>query len=126
MLSLFHQAVKRNIARFPERFCFQITAEEYSNLKSQFVTSSLEYDNNHGGRRKLPYVFTEQGIAMLATVLRSETAIQVSIKIMDVFVGMRRFLANNALMYFITFRRMKNPGRRYFLTDRFMMLLAFW
>lgn len=86
----------------------------------------MDYDNNHGGRRNLPYVFTEQGIAMLATVLRSETAIQVSIKIMDVFVGMRRFLANNALMYFITFRRMKNPGRRYFLTDRFMMLLAFW
>lgn len=75
-----NQAVKRNIARFPENFRFQLTEEEYINLKSQFVISSLEDENIHGGRRYLPYVFTEQGIAMLSAVLRSDVAIQVSIK----------------------------------------------
>jgi len=94
-----NQAVKRNIARFPEIFRFQITEEEYENLKSQFVISSLEDERAHGGRRYLPYVFTEQGIAMLSAVLRSEAAIQMSIKIMNAFVQMRRFLANNALMF---------------------------
>lgn len=68
-------------------------------MKSQFVISSEEDENTHGGRRKLPYVFTEQGIAMLSAVLRSETAVQVSIKIMDAFVEMRRFLASNTLMF---------------------------
>ena len=94
-----NQAVKRNIARFPEIFRFQITEEEYENLKSQFVISSLEDEGAHGGRRYLPYVFTEQGIAMLSAILRSEAAIQMSIKIMNAFVQMRRFLANNALMF---------------------------
>lgn len=61
-----NQAVKRNISRFPEKFRFQLTKEEYENLKSQFVISSLEDDNGYGGRRKLPFVFTEQGIAMLS------------------------------------------------------------
>lgn len=95
---VLNQAVKRNISRFPETFRFQISNSEYENLKSQFVTSSLEGDNNYGGRRKLPYVFTEQGIAMLSAVLRSDVAIQVSIRIMNTFVEMRRFMANNSLV----------------------------
>lgn len=93
-----NQAVKRNIARFPERFRFQLTKEEYENLKSQFVISSLE-DNGYGGKRSLPFVFTEQGIAMLSSVLRSEVAVQTSIRIMDTFVEMWRFIANNALLF---------------------------
>lgn len=97
---VLNQAVKRNIDRFPDRFRFQLTKDEYENLKSQFVISSLEEGkSDYGGRRKLPYVFTEQGIAMLASVLRSETAVQTSIHIMDSFVEMRRFLANNALLF---------------------------
>lgn len=91
---VFNQAVKRNIERFPEKFRFQLTKEEYDSLRSQFVTS-----NGKGGRRYMPYVFTEQGIAMLSAVLRSDIAVQVSIKIMDTFVEMRRFLASNALMF---------------------------
>lgn len=96
-----NQAVKRNIARFPEKFCFQISSEEYENLKSQVVISSLEKekDENYGGRRTLPYVFSEQGIAMLSAVLRSDTAIQVSICIMETFVEMRRYMANNAQIF---------------------------
>lgn len=96
---VLNQAVKRNIARFPEKFRFQLTPEEYQNLKSQFVTSSIEKQNSHGGRRTLPYVFTEQGIAMLSAVLKSDTAIQVSIKIMDTFVEMRRFFASNTHLF---------------------------
>lgn len=97
---VLNQAVKRNIDRFPDRFRFQLTKEEHENLKSQIVISSLEEGkSDYGGRRKLPYVFTEQGIAMLASVLRSETAVQTSIHIMDSFVEMRRFLANNALLF---------------------------
>lgn len=94
-----NEAAKRNISRFPERFRFQLTKDEYENLKSQFATSSLEDENGYGGRRKLPYVFTEQGIAMLSAVLRSEVAVQTSIRIMDTFVEMRRFIANNALLF---------------------------
>ncbi len=92
---VFNQAVKRNEARFPERFRFQLSEKEYENLKSQFVTSS----SGHGGRRHLPYVFTEQGVSMLSAVLRSDTAIEVSIKIIDAFVQMRHFLANNASLF---------------------------
>lgn len=95
---VLNQAVKRNILRFPEVFRFQLCKGEYENLKSQIVTSSFQEDNNYGGRRKLPYVFTEQGIAMLSAVLRSDVAIQVSIKIMNAFVEMRRFLASNSLI----------------------------
>lgn len=96
---VLNQAVKRNIARFPVKFRFQLSEKEYADLKSQFVISSEEDENTHGGRRKLPYVFTEQGIAMLSAVLRSDIAIQTSVKIMDAFVEMRRFLASNALMF---------------------------
>lgn len=93
-----NQTVKRNIDRFPEKFCFKLTLEEVENLKSQFVTSSLEKEN-HGGRRKLPLVFTEQGIAMLSGLLRNEIAVQVSINIMDAFVEMRKFLSSNSEMF---------------------------
>lgn len=96
---VLNQAVKRNISRFPEKFRFQLTREEYENLKSQFVISSLEEDNGYGGRRKLPFVFTEQGIAMLSAVLRSDAAIRVSIRIMDTFVEMRKYMANTSLLY---------------------------
>ena len=68
---VINQAVNRNIDRFPKDFYFQLTKDEYKNLKSQFVTSSST--NNYGGNRKLPYVFTEQGIAMFSTILRTET-----------------------------------------------------
>ncbi|MBQ9928804.1 MAG: ORF6N domain-containing protein [Lachnospiraceae bacterium] len=95
---VLNQAVKRNLLRFPETFRFQLNKDEFTNLKSQFVTSSSHDDNNYGGRRKLPYVFTEQGIAMLSAVLRSDVAIQVSIKIMNTFVEMRRFMANNSIV----------------------------
>ena len=92
---VLNQAVKRNQKRFPERYCFQLTKEEAANLTSQFVMSS----SAHGGRRVPPYAFTEQGIAMLSAVLRSEVAIDVSIRIMDAFVEMRRFIASNAHMF---------------------------
>lgn len=89
-----NKAVKRNIERFPEEFCFQLTEDEITNLRFQNGTSSLEKEN-YGGRRYLPYVFTEQGIAMLSGLLKNETAVKVSINIMNAFVEMRRFIANN-------------------------------
>ena len=89
-----NERVKRNIKRFPESFRFQLNQEEYDNLRSQIATSSEEY----GGRRYLPYAFTEQGIAMLSAILRTDVAIDMSIRIMESFVEMRRFIANNALL----------------------------
>jgi len=83
------QAVKRNIERFPEDFMFQLSPEEFTNLKSQIVTSSW------GGVRTAPYAFTEQGVSMLSSVLRSERAIQVNIEIMRAFVRLRQMLASN-------------------------------
>lgn len=91
---VFNQAVKRNITRFPNEFRFQLTNNEYNALRSQNVTS-----NGRGGRRYLPYVFTEQGIAMLSAVLNSDIAIQVSIHIMTAFVEMRKFLVNNSVLF---------------------------
>ena len=85
------QAVKRNSERFPEDFMFQLTDEEFSNLKSQFVTSSWG-----GMRRATPYAFTEQGVAMLSSVLRSTRAVQVNIEIMRTFVRLRKMLAAHA------------------------------
>jgi hypothetical protein len=82
------QAVKRNRGRFPEDFMFQLSNEEFENLKSQFVTSSWG-----GLRRALPYAFTEQGVAMLSSVLRSDQAVQVNVAIMRAFVNLRRMLA---------------------------------
>ena len=97
---VLNQAVKRNPSRFPERYCFQLTKEEYENLKSQSVTSSsVEKVSGYGGRRKLPFVFCEQGIAMLSSVLNSEKAISVNLRIMDAFVEMRRFLIQNSALF---------------------------
>lgn len=94
-----NESVKRNAKRFPESFCFQLTEDEYVDLRSQFATSNTENASSKGGRRYLPYAFTEQGIAMLSAVLRSDEAIQVSVNIMNAFVKMRRFLAENAVMF---------------------------
>ena len=88
-----NKAVKRNIERFPDGFMFQLTKKEYENLKFQTGISSW------GGARKLPFVFTEQGVAMLSGVLRSNTAVKVSIQIINAFVAMRRFLASNAEVF---------------------------
>lgn len=93
-----NEQVKRNIERFPEKFRFQLTEEEYINLRSQIATLSL-YKGWGTHRKYLPYVFTEQGVSMLSAVLRSETAIDVSIQIIDTFVNMRRFLLNNASIF---------------------------
>ena len=93
-----NEAAKRNISRFPEEFRFQLTAEETESLRSQFATLN-ENDGRGKHRKYLPYVFTEQGIAMLSAVLRSDVAIQVSISIMKSFVEMRRFIANNSLLF---------------------------
>ena len=87
-----NQAVKRHINKFPERYMFQLDKEEYLNLKSQFGTSSL---NNYGGVRKLPFVFTEQGVAMLATILRTPVADIMSMQIIDAFVYMRKYLSSS-------------------------------
>ncbi len=94
---VLNQAVKRNIKRFPEKFMFRLTDEEYKVLISQIVISKNA--ETRGGRQKLPYVFSEAGIAMLSAVLRSEIAIDVSVKIMDAFVEMRRFLVNNKELF---------------------------
>ena len=83
-----NESVKRNLKRFPEDFMFQLTTEEWLNLKSQFATSSW------GGTRKLPYAFTELGVSMLSSILNSELAIEVNINIMRAFVAVRRFIAN--------------------------------
>ena len=93
-----NETVRRNKERFPINFCFQLTEDETENLRSQFATSSLEKES-YGGRRTLPYVFTEQGIAMLSGLLRNEVAIQVSINIMDAFVEMRKFLVTNGQIF---------------------------
>ena len=114
-----NQAVKRNIERFPEKFCFQLTEEEFSSLRSQIVTlnkttvqdnfensslrsqfAALNENTGRGKHRKyLPYVFTEQGIAMLSGLLKNDIAIQVSINIMDAFVEMRKFLMVNGQLF---------------------------
>ena len=90
-----NKAVKRNIDRFPASFCFQLTEEEVENLRFQIGTSSLSY----GGRRYLPYVFTEQGVAMASAILRSDIAVKVSVEIMEAFVEMRRMLTSNASLF---------------------------
>jgi hypothetical protein len=102
-----NQAVKRNIERFPLEFMFQLTAEEFDFLRSQIVSldsnkslrSQFVISNSRGGRRYLPYAFTEQGVAMLSAVLRSETAVKTSIQIINAFVAMRKFIATNAQIF---------------------------
>ena len=102
-----NQAVQRNLERFPADFMFQLTENEAANLRSQFVTSKTAEANlrfqsgrasSHGGRRTLPYAFTEQGVAMLSSVLRSPRAVEVNIAIMRTFVQLRRLMDSNALL----------------------------
>ncbi|HJN10095.1 MAG: ORF6N domain-containing protein [Pirellulaceae bacterium] len=87
--SALNQAVKRNSERFPDDFAFQVTKREFTGLMSQNVTSKT----GRGGRRKLPWVFTEQGVAMLSSVLKSPTAARVNVEIMRTFVRLRRLMA---------------------------------
>lgn len=112
-----NKAVKRNIERFPEEFCFQLTENEFQTLRFQIGTSkqnesqnlrfqietskqSSEINNNlRGGRRYLPYVFTEQGIAMLASVLKNDIAVKVSLNIINSFIEMRKFIASNGQVF---------------------------
>ncbi len=113
-----NEQVKRNIERFPDSFMFQLTREEVEIVKSKIVTSKMEnefvmsqiatspetntsnmFSGQDGGTRKLPYAFTEQGVAMLSAVLKSDTAIQMSIQIMNAFVSMRHFLHSNARLF---------------------------
>jgi len=89
---VFNQAVKRNIQRFPDDFRFQLSEDEFINLRSQFVTSS------HGGIRYFPYAFTEQGVSMLSSVLKSDIAIEMSITIIKLFVQMRHSINSNSLV----------------------------
>ena len=86
---VLNQAVKRNLKRFPEDFLFRLTKDEFEILKSQFVTSSSEW----GGKRKQPLVFTENGVAMLSAVLKSDRAIEVNIAIMRIFTKLRSYYA---------------------------------
>ncbi|MDA1060959.1 MAG: ORF6N domain-containing protein [bacterium] len=83
------ESMKRNIERFPEDFVFQLTKEEWNSLRSQFATSK----KGRGGRRYMPFVFTEQGVAMLSSILRSKRAVSVNIEIMRAFVHLRRILS---------------------------------
>ena len=99
------QAVKRNIDRFPSDFMFQLNNQDVVRLRSQFVTSK----SGRGGRRYLPHVFTEQGVAMLSTVLKSERAIKVNIAIMRAFVKLRQMLTSNAQLA----RKLKTLEKKY-------------
>jgi len=91
---VFNQAVKRNIKRFPESFRFQLTKIEFENLRSQFVTFKENLNTNY-----LPYLFTEQGVSMLSAILKSDIAIDISIKIIESFVNMRKTITSNSLMF---------------------------
>ena len=102
------QAVKRNVDRFPDDFMFQLVDDEFTNLRSQIVTSSW------GGRRYHPYAFTEQGVAMLSSVLRSKRAVQVNIQIMRAFVSLRRFLETHKELA----RKLEELERKYDTHDR--------
>lgn len=104
-----NQAVKRNIERFPDDFMFQLTQSEWENLKSHFVTSS-----QHGGRRTLPFAFTEQGVAGLSGVLKSETAVKMHVAIMRAFVRMRKITNENIWLI----RRLEGVERKQIETDQ--------
>lgn len=102
---ILNKSVKRNSERFPTHFMFQLTNEEWNNLRFQIGTSSETY----GGRRFLPHAFTEQGVAMLSAILRSEIAIKVSLQIMDAFVSMRKLIRNSMhIEYRLTQLEIKN------------------
>ena len=89
-----NEVIKRNIKRFPNTFCFQLTETEFNNLKSQIAISS---EPTHGGVRYLPYVLTEQGIMMLSGLLKSDIAVKVNVQIIDAFVKLRRYVSNSLL-----------------------------
>ena len=95
-----NEQLKRNRPRFPDDFAFQLTVQEFTNLKSQIATSSLRSQfgtsSSHGGKRKLPWVFTEHGALMLASVLNSEIAVQASVRVVRAFVRLREMVAANA------------------------------
>jgi hypothetical protein len=102
---VFNQAVKRNSERFPSNFRFQMTVDEHENLRSQIVTLSFDSETNWGKHTKyLPYVFTEQGVSMLSAILKSKVAIEVSIKIINSFVNMRKIISQNSYI----FQRLEN------------------
>jgi len=106
---VLNQAVKRNAGRFPDDFMFQLSQDEFNDWRSQFVTSN----NDKMGLRRPPYVFTEAGVSMLASVLKSESAIKMSVEIIRAFVGMRKFIANNAAI----FQRLDSIEQKQYLTD---------
>lgn len=115
-----NRAVKRNLDRFPKEFMFQLNDDEWNSLRFQFGTSNeadnLRFQNgtsSWGGRRTIPFVFTEQGVAMLSAVLKSETAVKMSVQIMNAFVAMRRFLVENAGV----FQRLDKLELKQFETD---------
>jgi len=95
-----NEQLKRNRPRFPDDFAFQLTVQEFTDLKSQIATSSLRSQfgtsSSHGGKRKLPWVFTEHGALMLASVLNSEIAVQASVRVVRAFVRLREMVAANA------------------------------
>ncbi len=113
-----NQAVKRNVRRFPERFMFQLTKEELEEWKSQIVTSNIytkeEVDALKMSARRCPYAFTEQGVAQLSAVLHSDVAVDASIRIMDAFVAMRRFIKINAGL----FQRVERLEHQQLLTNK--------
>lgn len=116
-----NEQVKRNIERFPESFCFQLNDSEMHILISQIVISNNKINlksqiatSSWGGRRTNTYVFTEQGVAMLSAVLRSETAVKISVQIINAFVRMRRFIASNALI----FQRLDTLETKQLVTDK--------
>ena len=94
-----NKAMKRNIERFPEDFCFQLTNDEFKNLRFQFGTLNKKVNNGKVTRKYLPYVYTEQGISMLAGVLKNDIAIQVSISIIRAFIEMRKFISSNSQIF---------------------------
>jgi len=94
-----NKAMNRNIERFPEDFCFQLTEAEFKNLRFQFGTLNRKVNNGEVIRKYLPYVFTEQGISMLSGILRNEIAVKVSINIIRAFVEMRKFLLSNGQVF---------------------------
>ncbi|MEW6719336.1 MAG: ORF6N domain-containing protein [Thermodesulfobacteriota bacterium] len=109
-----NEAVGRNMARFPEDFMFRLTSEESESLRSQIATSK-----GRGGRRYLPYAFTEQGVSMLSSVLNSERAIQVNIAIMRAFVALRRAAASHAALS----RRLDELERKHGVHDEHLKIV---
>lgn len=108
---VLNQAVKRNLERFPADFMFQVTQEEHDSLRSQIVTLDKASRGKH--RKYLPYVFTEQGVAMLSGVLKSNIAIKVSIQIIQAFVQMRKLISDNDLLS----QRMDRLENKLFITE---------